>query len=314
MAPEHPTRLLPPATNATEHLLIDLLYDPLYRLDETMQPIPELARALPEVSDDGLTWTIPIKADARFHDGSKVTTEDVLFTLRMAASPSCPLGRDLCAAVRDHLASPPQRDEGQVIITLREPHAPFLAEALGRLPILSDEAVTTATSELIDAAGRLSEDRPDTVVNEITAQMLRDACADPEPPEGCRLVDHRDRLERIFTRARLELPSQAPFTDEQGLFDEDAYVGQLLERLGALGQVFTTSDADKRSAALGLLDASIIPLGGGPYRLDSHRRGRHVPPRGQRRAHAQHAAHRVHRCGRRARPIGGRDATAGRRG
>jgi ABC-type transport system substrate-binding protein len=234
-----------------------------------MLPIPELARELPEVSQDGLTWTIPIKADARFHDGSKVTTEDVLFTLRMAASPSCPLGRDLCAAVRDHLASPPQRDEGQVIITLREPHAPFLAEALGRLPILSDEAVTTATSELIDAAGRLSEDRPDTVVNEITAQMLRDACADPEPPEGCRLVDHRDRLERIFTRARLELPSQAPFTDEQGLFDEDAYVGQLLERLGALGQVFTTSDADKRSAALGLLDASIIPLGGGPYRLDA---------------------------------------------
>jgi peptide/nickel transport system substrate-binding protein len=106
-------------------------------------------------------------------------------------------------------------------------------------------------------------------VDEITAQMLRDACADPEPPEGCRLVDHRERLERIFTRARLELPSELPYTDEQGLFDEDAYAGQLLERLGALGQVFTTSDADKRSAALGLLDASIIPLGGGPYRLDA---------------------------------------------
>ena len=80
MAPEHPTRLLPPATNATERLLIDLLYDPLYRLDERMQPVPELARALPEVSEDGLTWTIPIKADARFHDGTKVTTEDVLFS------------------------------------------------------------------------------------------------------------------------------------------------------------------------------------------------------------------------------------------
>jgi ABC-type transport system substrate-binding protein len=269
MAPEHPTRLLPPATNATERLLIDVLHDPLYRLDERMQPVPELARTLPEVSDDGLTWRIPIKADARFHDGTKVTTEDVLFSLRMAASPSCPLGRDLCAAVRDHLAAPPQRDEGHVIITLREPHAPFLAEALGRLPILSDEAVTTATDELIEAAGRLSDDRPDIVVDDITAQMLREACADPEPPDGCRLVDHRDRLERIFTRARLDLPSEAPFTDDRGGFDEDAYVGQLLERLGALGQVFTTSDADKRSAALGLLDPTIIPLGGGPYRLEA---------------------------------------------
>ena len=34
VAPEHPTRLLPPATNVTERLLVDLLYDPLYRLDE----------------------------------------------------------------------------------------------------------------------------------------------------------------------------------------------------------------------------------------------------------------------------------------
>ena len=268
MAPEHATRLLPPATNATERLLIDVLYDPLYRLDEAMQPVPELARTLPEVSQDGLTWTIPIKADARFHDGSKVNAEDVLFSLRMAASPSCPLGRELCAAVRDHLASPPQRDDDEVIITLTEPHTPFLAEALGRLPILSEAAVKTATEELIDAADRLSQDRPDSVVDAITAQMLRDECADAEPPEGCRLVDHREQLERIFERARLGLPSRLPYTDANGLFDEDAYVGDLLERLGALGQVFTTSDADKRSAALGLLDATIIPLGGGPYRLD----------------------------------------------
>jgi len=267
MAPEHPTRLLPPAGNATERLLIDLLYDPLYRLDANMQAVPELARDLPEVSKDGLTWTISIRADARFHDGEKVKADDVLFSLRMAASPSCPLGRELCSAVRDHLAENPQRDEDQVILTLTEPHTPFLTEALGRLPILSEEAVKTATDELLDAAGRLDQERPDAVVDAITAQMLRSSCADAEPPEGCRLVDHRDRLERIFERARLELPSQLPYTDASGLFDEDAYVGELLERLGALGQVFTTEAADERSAALGLLDATIVPLGGGPYRL-----------------------------------------------
>ena len=267
MAPEHPTRLLPPAGNATERLLIDLLYDPLYRLDESMQPVPELARDLPEVSRDGLTWTIPIRADARFHDGEKVKADDVLFSLRMAASPSCPLGRELCAAVRDHLAENPQREEDQVILTLTEPHAPFLTEALGRLPILSEAAVKTATEDLLDAAARLDQERPDSVVDAITDQMLRAACADVEPPDGCRLVDHREQLERVFERARLDLPSQLPYTDESGLFDEDAYVGELLERLGALGQVFTTSDADERSAALGLLDATIAPLGGGPFRL-----------------------------------------------
>jgi ABC-type transport system substrate-binding protein len=268
MAADPPTRLLPPATNPTEDLLTDLLYDPLYRLDDAFQPVPELARDLPEVSKDGLTWRIPIKADARFHNGQKVTPEDVMFSLRMAASPSCPLGRDLCAAVRDHLAASPERDEDEVIVTLTEPHAPFLVEALGRLPILSEAAVTSATADLIAAADRLSQDRPDAVVDAITEQMLRAACADAEPPDGCRLTDHRPQLERIFSRAGLQLPSEVPYTDENGLFDEDAYVGQLLERLAALGQVFTTTDADKRSAALGLLDATVAPLGGGPYRLD----------------------------------------------
>ena len=208
MAPEYPTRLIPPAGNATERLLLDLLYDPLYRLDESRQPVPELARTLPEVSQDGLTWTIPTRTDARFHDGSKVTADDVTFSLRMAASPSCPLGRELCAAVRDHLARPPERDDNEVIITLTEPHAPFLAEALGRLPILSEDAVKTATDELLDAASRLSQERPDIVVSAITDEMLRPQCADADPPDGCRLIDHRAQLERIFTRARLELPSR----------------------------------------------------------------------------------------------------------
>ena len=107
-----------------------------------------------------------------------------MFSLRMAASPSCPLGRDLCAAVRDHLAASPERDEDEVIVTLTEPHAPFLAEALGRLPILSEAAVTSATAELIAAAGRLSQDRPDEVVDAITEQMLRAACADCRAARG----------------------------------------------------------------------------------------------------------------------------------
>jgi ABC-type transport system substrate-binding protein len=267
IASDHPRHLLPPAANPTEALLIDLLYDPLYRLDEQRRAVPELARDLPEVSADGLTWRIPIRSDARFDDGTKVTPEDVLFSLRLAASPSCPLGRDLCDAVGDHLARPPERDKDTIVVTLADPYAPFLADALGRLPILSESAVAKATEALVDAAGKLAEDRPDAVVNDITEQMLRPACAEANPPEGCRLVDHRARLERVYERAGLQLPSEAPYTDETGRFDEETYVGDLLERLGALGQVFTTADADKRAAALALLDVTALPVGSGPYRL-----------------------------------------------
>jgi peptide/nickel transport system substrate-binding protein len=127
--------------------------------------------------------------------------------------------------------------------------------------------VATATDALVEAAGKLDEDRPDVVVDAITDEMLRPECADEEPPPGCRLLDHRDRLERVFSRAGLRLPSEVPYTDASGQFDADGYVGALLERLGALGQVFTTTAADKRSAALALLDTTALPLGSGPYRL-----------------------------------------------
>ncbi len=270
MAPAHPTRLLPGENlNATETLLVDVLYDPLYRLDEDMRPVPELAKALPQISSDGKTWTIGIKADARFHSGAKLTADDVTFSLRMAASPSCPLGRSLCEAVRSYMVGNPERDDDDVIITLSEPHAPFLAEVLGRLPILSEDDVKAATKDLIDAASRLKESRPDAVLARIAQQTRRDVCLEPDPPKGCLLRDHRQDLEQIFNRAKVDLPPDAPYIDETGLFDEDAYLGDLLDRLLALAQVFDSEAQDKNSAALGLLDATVEPFGGGPYELVS---------------------------------------------
>jgi peptide/nickel transport system substrate-binding protein len=173
VAPEHPLSLLPPAENPTEELLVQLLYDPLYRLDESLRPVAELAADLPNVSDDGLTWTIPITTEARFHDGLRIRPEDVAFSLRLAASPTCPLGRTLCDAVREHLAEVEAKEDA-VVVTLTAPHAPFLAEALGSLPILSEDAVKSATDELIDAAERLGENRPDKVVTRITERVLGD--------------------------------------------------------------------------------------------------------------------------------------------
>jgi ABC-type transport system substrate-binding protein len=279
MAPEHPTRLLPSDNlNPTEALLVDVLYDPLYRLDMEMRPVPEVAKELPTIKrtkdedkNDVWEWSIPIKDDAKFHSGDKLKADDVTFSLRMAASHSCPLGRSLCEPVRQYMVGNPTREDNVVTITLSEPYAPFLTEVLGRLPILSQEDVKEATSELINAAGRLNENRPDKVISQITDDMLRDVCLEAETPDGCLLKDHRGKLEQIFTRARIDLPAEAPYLDPTGIFDEDAYLGDLLKRLEALAQVFDSEAQDKNSAALGLLDATVKPFGGGPYELDEIR-------------------------------------------
>jgi peptide/nickel transport system substrate-binding protein len=268
MAPDPVTRLLPPATNATEALLIDLLYDPLYRLDGSLRPIPVVAEAMPEVSDDGLTWRIPIRDGARFHNGQTVRPADVAFSLRLAASPTCPLGRELCDAIGGHVVGSPVVRPAAVTVTLDEPYSPFLAEGLAQLPILSEDVVKRATSALIGAADRLESERPDEVVQRIAEAQLDERCITDDPPDGCLLTDHREQLESMLRRARVGLPPRAAFTDTSGLFDENGYAGALLDRLYALGLVFGTEAADRQAAALPLLDASATPLGSGAFRLD----------------------------------------------
>ena len=48
--------------------------------------IPDLAEAYPEVSDDGLVYTFRLRDNARFHDGRRVTAEDVKWSIERAAS------------------------------------------------------------------------------------------------------------------------------------------------------------------------------------------------------------------------------------
>ncbi|MGV9797065.1 ABC transporter substrate-binding protein [Mycobacterium sp. NPDC003449] len=55
------------------------IYDGLFEVDSTMTPVPRLATAA-EPNGQGDRWRITLR-DARWHDGSPLTADDVLFTL-----------------------------------------------------------------------------------------------------------------------------------------------------------------------------------------------------------------------------------------
>lgn len=90
----HPGSLDPAhAGNLYASMLVVNLYDTLYRYKYLAQPAelaPNLAAALPEVSDDGLVYTIRLRDDARFVDdpafsdgvGRPVIAEDVVYSLK----------------------------------------------------------------------------------------------------------------------------------------------------------------------------------------------------------------------------------------
>ena len=62
--------------------LLSALGDTLYNRTATGELTPALASALPEISDGGLTVTIPLREDVLFHDGTRFDAEAMAFSLR----------------------------------------------------------------------------------------------------------------------------------------------------------------------------------------------------------------------------------------
>ncbi len=99
-----------------------LLFSGLTRFDAYGRPQPELANWI--VSDDELTYTFVLRADARWHDGQPVTSADVAFTvglLQNADFQGAPELSRLWQALKLKVVN-----DQAFEVTLPEPFAPFL--------------------------------------------------------------------------------------------------------------------------------------------------------------------------------------------
>lgn len=67
---------------------IDFQADPLYRINEKNEAVPNLAVALPEVSADGLTVTVEIRDNAKFSNGEKITAADIVYAAQRVVDPA----------------------------------------------------------------------------------------------------------------------------------------------------------------------------------------------------------------------------------
>jgi peptide/nickel transport system substrate-binding protein len=94
----------------------------LYTFDENWSVAPLLATALPEVSEDGLTYVIGIREGVTFHDGSALDAGDVVASLERWLDVAT-RGR----GVADKVASVEATGEHEVTITMTEPYSPLLS-------------------------------------------------------------------------------------------------------------------------------------------------------------------------------------------
>ena len=64
-------------------VIFSFLYEPLFAVNSAYEAVPVLAEGY-DISDDGLTTTVYLQKDVRFHDGSRLTAKDVLYSIDQA--------------------------------------------------------------------------------------------------------------------------------------------------------------------------------------------------------------------------------------
>ena len=114
-----------------EEHIADLMYNGLVRLDDQLEPQPDLAEKW-ETSPDGGLITFTIRSGVTWHDNQPLTSDDVLWTLNMlrTITPTNALLSDLRANI-GQVRSPITQT---VVISLTQPYAPLLSELA--VPIL----------------------------------------------------------------------------------------------------------------------------------------------------------------------------------
>ena len=120
---ESPSKLDPAyASSDAEIAVLNAVYDYLVDVDANNNIQPRLATSW-KVSDDGLTYTFELAPNARWHDGSPVTSQDVVFTFDRLRNPDLKLPTsDLYADIQSVKAT----GTHEVAFTLKQTNPFFL--------------------------------------------------------------------------------------------------------------------------------------------------------------------------------------------
>ncbi len=118
--------------NEIDRTLCRLLYRGLMRFNQHGKPVLDLAQSY-GISATGQTYTFTLQPDLRWHDGTRLTAQDVQFTFELLQDPDFPGEAALTTAAR--LARVEAVGTDTLIFELEQPFAPFLdLTTLGLLP------------------------------------------------------------------------------------------------------------------------------------------------------------------------------------
>lgn len=118
--------LSPDDAGPSVHLaMVTQIHNALVEIDENFEPQPVLATEMPEISEDGLTYTFKLHEGVQFHDGTEFTSEDVKYTYEWYMNPESAAVNANDFALVDSVEAP---DPYTVIVNMKEPNAAFFTQ------------------------------------------------------------------------------------------------------------------------------------------------------------------------------------------
>ncbi len=94
--------------------MLTLIYDPLFEFDESLTPVPCLAKEI-SVSADRLSATLTLQDNIKWHSGASFTAEDVVYTINRIKNGSSLYSDNVAEIIRAEAI------DNTVVLTLGEP-------------------------------------------------------------------------------------------------------------------------------------------------------------------------------------------------
>ncbi len=146
--PKDPVTLDPSfAIDSYSLQIVDQMFDTLVTYDEKANLIPHIATSWSNPSP--ATWIFKIRKDVKFHNGRKMTAQDVAWSMNRMLDPATKVPRQQLYMVKSVVAT----DDETVRFELTDPFAPFL-------DILTHPSLSVMPKEAVAAAGDNFARRP----------------------------------------------------------------------------------------------------------------------------------------------------------
>ena len=127
-------------TNMDEVPIIHNIYETPIKLEANGTLTPLLAKSW-KISDDGKDYTLTLRDDVKFHNGNKMTADDVAFSLNGAAATSAGKAQ-LGNYDKAEVINPTT-----VVVHLKSPFGPFLKALAGRYALVVEKALFDKVGE-----------------------------------------------------------------------------------------------------------------------------------------------------------------------